>query len=213
MARVFGFMLSFLAFGLTTPVAAHPHVFVDARTGFTFDDAGRLAGLRITWTYDAFTSLTLFDILDLDRDGDGALDDDDRSAIVAGETVWADDYLGDTYLEMNGNDVALARPLNGSAWMADDRISVGFDLPLAAPLSLTGEVVLRLYDPFYYYAYTVAAVEDEMPAGCDAKLVPFVADAATEELQQKLAMLSREETPEEENVGRLFADEVWLRCG
>ena len=73
---------------LRQPCASHPHVFVDARTGFHFDAQGRLTALRITWTYDAFTSLKLFDILDLDKDNDGLLDDADRAAIVAGETEW-----------------------------------------------------------------------------------------------------------------------------
>lgn len=195
-----------------SPLAAHPHVFVDARAGFQFAEDGRLAGLRITWTYDAFTSLTLFDVLDLDKDGDGALNDDDRAAIVAGETGWADDYKGDTYLERDGADVALARPLNGKAWLKEDRITVTFDLPLAAPMDVTGDVILKLYDPFYYYAYTVVGLDEASAGGCTAKLVSFVPEEASSELQSLLAKLSRDETPEQEGVGRYFADQVKLSC-
>ncbi len=205
-------LVTFSFLGLASPALAHPHVFVDARAGFTFGEDGRLAALRISWTYDAFTSLTLFDILDLDKDGDGALDDADRAAIVAGETVWQDDYKGDTYLELDGADVPLARPINGAAWLAEDRITVTFDLPLAAPLEAAGDVVLKLYDPNYYYAYTVIGLDEVGQSGCGAKVVPFVANQAAAELQAKLAMLSREETPEQENVGRLFADQVRLTC-
>jgi ABC-type uncharacterized transport system substrate-binding protein len=201
-----------LGLGCASPALAHPHIFVDARTGFIFNEAGQLSALRIHWTYDAFTSLTLFDILDLDKDNDGALDDTDRAAIVAGETEWQDDYKGDTYLEADGADVPLAKPLNGSAWLADDRISVAFDLPLQAPLDVTDEVLLKLYDPSYYYAYTVVGLEETDMGDCLAELRNFEPDAATAELQAELALLSREETPEQENVGRLFADEVRLRC-
>ncbi len=200
------------ATSLADPASAHPHVFVDAKAGFQFDAKGRLVSLRITWTYDAFTSLTLFDILDLDKDNDGQLDDEDRAAIVAGETGWDEGYKGDTYLEMNGSDVSLARPVDGSAWMADDRISVSFDLPLASPVEARGDVVLKLYDPNYYYAYEVVALHDDLREGCSATIVPFEPDAAAAELQQQLAALSREETPAQENVGRLFADQVWLSC-
>lgn len=197
---------------LAGPTLAHPHVFVDARAGFVLDAEGHLMGLRIMWTYDAFTSLTLFDILDLDKDGDGLLDDVDRAAIVAGETDWAEDYKGDTYLEMSGADVPLGRPENGAASLTDDKITVSFDLPLAAPQTVEGEVVLRLYDPSYYYAYAVTGVEDVTSGQCDTTLIPFVADNATTELSAKLAMLSREETPDQEEVGRLFADRIVLAC-
>lgn len=201
-----------LGLSWASPALAHPHIFVDARTGFVFNEAGQLSALRIQWTYDAFTSLTLFDILDLDKDNDGALDDADRAAIVAGETEWQDDYKGDTYLEAEGAGVPLAKPLNGSAWLADDRISVAFDLPLQTPLDVTGAVLLRLYDPNYYYAYTVVGLEDTEMGTCIADLRSFEPDAATAELQAQLALLSQEETPEQENVGRLFADEVRLAC-
>lgn len=200
------------ALTLAGPALAHPHVFVDARAGFAFDAGGRLVSLRISWTYDAFTSLTLFDILDLDKDGDGELDDADRAAIVAGETEWQDDYKGDTYLESAGADVPLGRPINGEASMAEERITVTFDLPLAAPIDVAGEVVLKLYDPNYYYAYTLVGLDDLSGTRCRADIVPFVPDAATAELQSQLAMLSREEMPEQENVGRLFADQVRLSC-
>ncbi|MEM7718561.1 MAG: DUF1007 family protein [Pseudomonadota bacterium] len=193
------------------PAAAHPHVFVDAKAGFVMSE-GELTGLRITWTYDAFTTLTLFDILDLDKDGDGLLDDADRAAIVAGETEWAEDYKGDTYLAMSGVDVPLGRPRDGAAFMAEDRITVSFELPLAAPQSVDDTVVLRLYDPNYYYAYSVVGLEDMALDDCEASVIPFVAGNATAELQTKLALLSREETPEQADVGRLFADQIVLTC-
>jgi ABC-type uncharacterized transport system substrate-binding protein len=191
---------------------AHPHVFIEVQAGFRFDTEGRLVSLEVTWTYDAFTSLMLFDILELDKDGDGQLNDEDRAMIVKGETDWPEGYEGDTYLEANGLPVALTRPVDGSAWMADDRVGLAFDLPLQAPFDPANDLVLRFYDPSFYYAYEVVALEGALPDGCRTEIIPFEPDAALAELQQKLAALSREETPEQENVGRLFADEVWLRC-
>lgn len=198
--------------GFTGAAMSHPHVFVEARAGFQFDTEGRLVGLKVTWTYDAFTSLMLFDILDLDKDGDGALDDADRAAIVAGETDWQEGYNGDTYLEMNGVPVDLSRPVEGSAWMKDDQISLAFELPLTTSLVTDSDVVLKFYDPRYYYAYDVVALTGAVRAGCAAEIIPFEPDAMLADLQEQLAALSREETPKQENVGRLFADEVWLRC-
>lgn len=195
---------------------AHPHIFVDARTGFLFSEGGQLRALRISWTYDAFTTLFLFDVLDLDKDGDSKLDDADRAAIVAGETDWPPEYNGDVYLELAGQDRSLTRPKNASARLEDDRITVAFDLPLARPADMSGKkAILRLYDPVFYYAYTILSdgqLPQSLPSTCDAKVIPFEPDAAAAALQAQLAALSREETPEQENVGRLFSDEVSLTC-
>ncbi|WP_375342745.1 DUF1007 family protein [Salipiger aestuarii] len=45
---------------------AHPHIFVDARTGLLVNERGQLDVLRVSWTCGAFTTLFLFDVLDLD---------------------------------------------------------------------------------------------------------------------------------------------------
>lgn len=195
---------------------AHPHVFVDARTGFIFNEARHLMALRISWTYDEFTTLTLFETLDLDRDGDGQLSAADRAAIVTGETSWPEDYKGDVYLEIAGQDRPLGKPENASASLENNQVTVVFDLPLVQPAEMSEKTtVLRLYDPFFYYAYTIlpASGVSDLPDGCLADLVPFEPDAAASALQEQLAALSREDTPEQQNVGRLFSDEVILTCG
>jgi ABC-type uncharacterized transport system substrate-binding protein len=212
MRRVLPFLAAAVA-GLAGPAAAHPHIFVDAIAGFRFDDDGRLASLRITWTYDAFTSLVMFDQLALDPDGDGRLDDADRAAIVAGETEWPPDYNGDVHLDDGGAPVAMGRPRDGAAWMENDRVTVTFDLPLAAPRVLSDGLRLRLYDPFYYYAYDVVGAETAEGAPCMARIDPFEVDAASRMVQFQLFDLGREEIPAQEDVGALFADEVHLTCG
>jgi len=60
---------------------AHPHVFVDARSGFIFGEDGTLEAVRVSWRYDEFTTLILFDSLDLDQDGDLKLNQADLDAI------------------------------------------------------------------------------------------------------------------------------------
>lgn len=196
--------------GAGSPVAAHPHVFVDAKAEFKFDEAGQLAALRITWMYDAFTTLALMEALGLDQDNDGVLSADDLARVVDAQTIWPDYFLGDTYLDAAGENVALGRPTDGAAAMEELRISVSFDLPLFAPVEPGSGVELRLYDPTYYYAY--ATLDVVAPEQCAATVTQFQADQATSALQAQLARLSREETPDQAGVGRLFADLVRLEC-
>ncbi|RKF16698.1 DUF1007 family protein [Roseovarius spongiae] len=192
--------------------AAHPHVFVDTEVGFDID-ASRLSSLHIVWTYDEFTTLTIFDILELDADGDGVLNKDDLAKVASGETDWPDGYNGDVYLEADQRQVGFGKPTNASAEMHGDKIVVRFDLPLNEPLDLSpGTAVLKFYDPNYYYAYTATGLMNPDTGSCHATIVPFEADAAAAALQNQLAALSREETPEQQNVGQLFADEIVLTC-
>lgn len=207
-------ILFLLLLAIPLRAEAHPHVFVDATGGFRFAD-GALTGIRIVWQYDAFTTLLLYDQLNLDQDGDGALNDADMAEIVRGETVWEPGYEGDTYLWVNGAKKALSQPKNGAARMVGDAVEVSFDLDLPAPISAKGlGASLKLYDPFYYYAYDIpgAPLMLDAPDGCEAKLIPFVADAQTRELQDQLLQLSQEDIPDDPNVGARFADEVVLRC-
>lgn len=206
----------FLAVCLGGVAKAHPHVFVDARTGFIFDEDGQLSALRISWTYDEFTTLILFESLNLDQDGDGQFNDADRAAVIKGETSWAPDYKGDVYLEVAGQDYPLGRPRAAAVTFEDHRVEVSFDLPLARPVAVNdAPAILRLYDPIFYYAYTIlpALVGSDLPDGCQEQVVPFEPDAAASALKEQLAALSREDTPSQDNVGRLFADEVRLTCG
>lgn len=195
--------------------SAHPHIFVDAKVGFYVDEGGSLSGLNISWTYDPFTTLFLFDVLDLDRDKDGELDAEDYAAILRGETEWADDYVGDIYLEVNEAVHPHLKPVDAKAEYRDDQITVRFDLPLATPVEVSGQdVILWLYDPNYYYAYAVAEIinPEPLPGNCQTVLQKFEPDAATSDLLIALGSLSREETPEQQNVGRLFSDKVAVSC-
>lgn len=208
--------LLFVIMCLGGPAKAHPHVFVDARTGFIFGTGGQLETLRISWTYDEFTTLILFETLNLGQDGDGHFNDADRAAIIEGETNWDSAYKGDVYLEFAGEDYPLGRPEAAAVTLNNNQVEVSFDLPLSQPVRIdNAPVFLRLYDPFFYYAYTIVPAIDpaDLPENCQAQIVPFEPSSAERALQDKLAALGLEEIPELENVGRLFSDEVQLTCG
>jgi len=202
---------------LWTSVAAHahPHVFVDAQAGFQIDAEQSLQALRISWRYDAFTTLFLFDVLDLDSDLDGQLNDADLATVAAAETEWQPGYNGDVNLAVAGNKWELSQPQNATASMVDGEIIVSFDLPLVNPADMSGKSAsLRLYDPAYYYAYSVSVDPDSQNTDgpCEVTAIPFEPDEAEAETLWTLSTLSREETPDEPDIGARFADEILLTC-
>jgi ABC-type uncharacterized transport system substrate-binding protein len=195
---------------------AHPHVFVDARTGFVFGSDRQLEAIKVSWRYDEFTTLVLFETLELDLDQDGQLNDADRVKILEGETNWPQDYKGDIYLEVLGQDYPLGRPKAAAVKLNANQIEVIFDLPLSKPIKVDRlPILLRLYDPFFYFAYTIvsAKASPDLPEDCEARIVHFEPTKAERVLQDMLAALGRDDSPEMENVGRLFSDEVQLTCG
>lgn len=121
---------------LPVTASAHPHVFADTEIGFAFDDDGTVTSLRVKWTYDEFTTLTLYDILGLDSDGDGALDDSDFAKIVEGETNWPPGYKGDLHLSGPEDGPRLTRPGNAVPGLLEGRAWAAFDLPRSQPFRI-----------------------------------------------------------------------------
>jgi len=201
---------------LAAPARAHPHVFIDGGVDFLFDEAGQLRAVRVTWIYDAFASLFVVEQLKLDQDGDGVLSAEDEAALVADQTQWPDEYEGDSYLAVAGAPAEIGRPEAASAALEDGRVVIRFERALETPVPAEGlRATAQLYDPSYFFAYFVEQPPtlDNAPEGCVAEVVAFDPDTELKALQQTLAELSAEETPEQENVGALFADRVELRCG
>ena len=135
-----------------------------------------MEALCVSWTYGEFTTPILFESLNLDQDGDGQFNDTDRAAIIEGETNWDSAYKGDVYLEFAGQDYPLGRPEAAAVTLNNNQVEVSFDLPLSQPIRIeTAPVFLRLYDPFFYYAYTIVPPTDptDLPEDCQAQIVPF----------------------------------------
>lgn len=207
-----GVALLLLAFLAAAPARAHPHVFVDGGVDFVFDAQGRLARIRVTWLYDAFSSLYVIESLGFDADGDGALTAKERDFLTKDQTEWPEDFEGDSYLYVGEARVALGRPVDGAADYRDGRIWVQVDRRVAEPFR-PDRAVAKLYDPYYFFAYTVT--EDPEVSGapdCKARVDVFEPDSDLIALQQRLAAIPRDGEQSDASVGALFADEIILTC-
>jgi len=135
---------------LCGPAKAHQHVFVDARTGFIFGTDGQLEALRISWTYDEFTTLILFESLNLDLDGDGQFNDADRTAVINDKTNWDAAYKSNVYFEFAGQDYPLGCPETAVVTLENNQVKVSVNLPLSQPVRIeNAPVSLRLNNPFF----------------------------------------------------------------
>ena len=204
-----------------TPGITHPHVFVRGGAHFGMNAEGHLERLHITWIYDTYASLYLLSYVKADQDGDQKLTEDEKGRILADQTTWPDEFGGDSYLFVSGEKRQLGKPVNSDTRILDDgRVEVTFDRLLDKPFrpGATGDpaAIVKLYDPTFYYAYEVSEppeVRGPGAKGCTASHDRY--DPATPglaALQTELSALGRDETPEQQDVGALFADDLILSC-
>jgi ABC-type uncharacterized transport system substrate-binding protein len=207
--------LAFAALGLAAPAAAHPHVFVDAGVDFVLGASGKVERIRVTWVYDDLFSLYLLQELGVDPaapPGEAA-----RAAIVKDQSDWHPEFSGDSFVTAGGEAVPLSRPLNVTGDVVNNRVVTSHERTLGTPVDPRAvEVVAEIYDPVYFVAYAVVGptrVEGPGAEACSAALIPFQATDGLVALQNELLTLGLDQTPEDQTVGRLFAERVRLTCG
>jgi ABC-type uncharacterized transport system substrate-binding protein len=199
---------------LAAPTAgAHPHLFVDAGVDFILGEGGRVERIRVTWTYDELFSLYLLQELGADP---AAPDAAARAAIVKDQSDWHADFSGDSFLLAGGRPIALSGPLSVTGDVVDGRVVTSHERALAEPVDpRAAEVVAEIFDPVFFAAYAVVGptrVEGPGAEACAAAVIPFRPDEGLIALQQELAALAFDETPEDQSVGRLFAERVRVEC-
>lgn len=197
--------------------SAHPHVFIDAALSLIFDDEGRLAALRVGWSYDEFYSLVMIEDAELDADGDGVPEPEKLAAFAGRDVDWEAGFPGDITLEQGGEAVALERPVDHRAYYESGRYVTTHLRPLKEPIALDAQTAARVYDPSFFVAYDVPKTPTvEGRAGCDVTRDAADTDAAYEEYGEKLASVDVGEDPFAEvdlgDIGILFADRFVVSC-
>ncbi|OBY27978.1 DUF1007 family protein [Leisingera sp. JC1] len=203
-----------LALALLAPAGAgaHPHIFVDTGMKLVVSDGGQLQAVEITWAYDEFYSLLIFEDRGLDSDFDGSLTAEELAQLQGFDLAWSEGFQGDTYLTLDGEALGLGAPEHLSTEVKDGRITTRHRRVLTQPQEADG-VVIKAYDPTYYTAYTVNQGL-EVSGGCQGSITPPNLDQAytlVEELLYAMPANQAEEAYPE--VGEAFADTVRLSCG
>lgn len=193
------------ALWLAPPLAAHPHVFVDTGLDLVLDEAGQVIAVDVTWTYDDFFTLLIFEDMGLDPDRDGVLNGAELVRLKGFDLIeWPDGFEGDLYLTQNDTPVPLALPKPLSIAVEEGRIVATHRRSLE-PVDLQN-LVVRQFDPTYFVAYSVQSFGT--PTGCDA----FRAPANPSDADQALAEALQTDEVGPVDLGIHFADTFTLTC-
>lgn len=210
-------LLSTVIACLAAPAAAHPHIFVEAAVELVFDDTGRMAGVRLSWTYDEFFSFMLTSDLELDMDGDLVMSSEELETLAGQVLEWPADFGGDLYLTQRESQIALGPRGEASVDYVDGKVIERHYRPLAEPLDASWPVAVQVYDPFYYVAYEISPeIGLQGGAGCAVELRKADLNAAYSLVDELLYGRPASDVGPEESfpeVGEAFSDTVFVSCG
>ncbi|TNJ48218.1 DUF1007 family protein [Phaeobacter sp. B1627] len=206
---------------LPAPLAAHPHIFVDTGLALEVDDAGILRAVEVTWAYDDFYSLLIFEDLALDGDLDGQLTPQELQTLQGFDLNWSPGFAGDLYVT-TGPDApgqeqeqaqVLGAPQHLSTEVANGVITTRHRREVTAPVPVEAAgVTLRAYDPTYYTAYEISrGVRVSGP--CTATVTAPDLDRAYTLVEELLYAMPADQAEDAyPEVGRAFATTVMLDC-
>ncbi|MFF8801875.1 MULTISPECIES: DUF1007 family protein [unclassified Methylobacterium] len=198
------------------PASAHPHVWVTARAEVAYE-AGRVAGIRHTWSFDA--AYSSFVTQGLDTNGDGKLSPEELQGLANENTGNLAEFAYFTKLKVAGKEQAFAEPRDARMSMEGDRLTLNFLLPLKAPAAQgRGVAALEVYDPTYFVAFSLAEGADAVrlpgaAAGCTTTVTRAKnAEPAVAQAGQSMTEAMFEALTAASNYGEQFANRAIVAC-
>ena len=200
------FTLLFSLFSLN--VLAHPHAFVDLKTQVLTENQ-TLKGFRMSWTLDEIASSTLIYEVQSSVDPDKTKQDLTQEMI---DTAKKDHYFSYLYNQKSNLIPFTEAPSDYGFVVENNRIIFSMNVYLSEPQKLsTVPITLMSYEPTYYMAMEYndqsdVSIDDKK---CEIKVVqPKVDDT----LKLYASSLDKDQTPEDQSLGRAFAQKVEMKC-
>lgn len=138
-----------LACAIAAPAYAHPHVFIDMRSAVSFNAAGQVDAIGISWTFDEF--YTQFATDGIDRNSNGKFDPAELQDLANSYVKNLKEFRYFTFIELDGNLIDNAPPTNARAMVKDGQLTFVFRVPLAKPADPAAvKVSFTSFDPTYY---------------------------------------------------------------
>lgn len=161
----------------TNSVEAHPHVWVDTRAEVVFDGQDRVSAVRHAWTFD--DAFSVYVIQGLDENGDGVYTREELSSLAQINVESLAEFEFFTFMGVEEADVEFDAPVD--YWLnydaSESRLTLNFTLPLKQPALVIGDLILEIYDPEAFVAFSVndgdaIKLASGAPGNCSLEVKP-----------------------------------------
>jgi ABC-type uncharacterized transport system substrate-binding protein len=215
MSRITRAYVSIL-FGLIVTVMAmqtanaHPHAWIDLRSGVILNADGKVEALTLEWRFDEFYSA--FVLEDIARAGE--VTDEALQTLVQENLVSLRDYNYFVEAQYDGKPVSLGDARDGTMIEKNKRLVMRFVVSLAEPVDPKAlEFEYAVYDPSYYVE--ILHVENDLvtvagPGAGDCLATIQSPDPDAEAVGLAASLGKNEQGPP--GIGRLFAEVVAVTC-
>ncbi len=206
-----------ILFGLAATVLAmqaanaHPHAWIDLRSGVILNAEGKVEALTLEWRFDEFYSA--FVLEDIVRAGE--VTEEALQTLVRENMVSLRDYNYFVEAQYDGKPVALGDARDGTMVEKNKRLVMQFVVTLAEPVDpKTHEFEYAVYDPSYYVE--ILHVENDLvtvggPGAGECLATIKTPDPDAEAVGLAASLGKNEQGPS--GLGRLFAEVVSVACG
>jgi ABC-type nickel/cobalt efflux system permease component RcnA/ABC-type uncharacterized transport system substrate-binding protein len=197
--------------------AAHPHVWIEARSDVVFDERGLIVAINHEWTMDENYTEAAVDGLDVN--GDGVYAPEELEALTKENIDSLKEYAYFTAMKTGNDPVAFGEVTEAGQLWSDKRLKLHFRLPLLNPIDpRKSRVFYRVYDPGFFIAIEFPGNDavsglGAMPASCRIELQEPVSDQQTADTKAMLATKGVDwQAPPEEDFGAMFAQPIAVLC-
>jgi ABC-type uncharacterized transport system substrate-binding protein len=202
--------LAALSVGLSSPVLAHPHVWVTTKAEVVFAPDGKVTGVRHNWTFDE--AYTAYVTQGLDKNGDGKLTPEELQELADENAASLNEFNYFTVLKARGKPQTFDAPQDARMTMEKTQVSMSFLLPLKAPVAPTGAVSVEIEDPtfFVYFSLTEGQAAISLanaPQGCVTSIAKAKPLDAT--MQQ---ILQDEGAIQPQDIGIEYSNRAIIAC-
>ena len=133
----------------STPLRAHPHVWIDAVSDILFNKDGHMIGLKQSWVFDE--SYSVLAVQGLDKNRDGKLSRKELAVLlkqsISSLKGW--DYF--SYVQVNGRNMALQKMRHPHISYKNDKVHISFRLYLDSPVDARrNRISFSVYDRSFY---------------------------------------------------------------
>lgn len=198
------------ALSVAGTASAHPHAWIDLRSGVVLNAEGKVEALTLEWRFDEFYSA--FVLEDITRAGE--VTEDALDTLAQENLIALRDYNYFVEAQYNGQPVPLSGARDGKLVERNKRLIMSFVVTLETPVDPKEKSFeYAVYDPSYYVEILhvendVIAVVGTGAGHCDTAITKPDPDA--EEIGLAASLGKNEQGPP--GIGRLFAEVVNVSC-